>query len=41
MDATTAVLALASAVLLIRQRLNAAWLVIGGALVGLIAHIAQ
>jgi chromate transporter len=34
-DATTAVLALVSAVLLLRFRLNSAWLVLGGGLIGL------
>jgi chromate transporter len=33
-DVTTAILAIASAVLLMRSRLNAAWLVLGGGLVG-------
>jgi hypothetical protein len=37
-DPTTAVLALASGVLLIRYQVNSAWLVLGGALVGIIAY---
>ncbi len=39
-DITTVVLAVVSAVLLIRFRLNSTWLVLGGALVGLIAYAA-
>ncbi|MGE0684391.1 MAG: hypothetical protein AB7P69_26235 [Candidatus Binatia bacterium] len=34
-DGTTAALALVSAVLLLRFRLNSAWLVLGGGLIGL------
>ncbi len=37
MDGLTVVLALVSGVLLLRFRVNSAWLVIGGALVGLLA----
>ena len=36
-DGPTAALALASAVLLIRFRVNSAWLVLGGGMVGLLA----
>jgi len=38
LDVTTIVLALTSAVLLIRYRLNSTWLVLGGAVVGIIAY---
>lgn len=38
MDATTIVLALASAVLLVCYRVNSAWLVLGGALMGIITY---
>jgi chromate transporter len=38
MDVTTIVLAVVTAVLLIRYRVNSTWLVVGGALVGLIAY---
>jgi chromate transporter len=37
-DATTAVLAVASAILLLRFRVNSAWLVLGGAAIGWLAH---
>ena len=37
-DVTTIMLGLASAVLLIRYRLNSTWLVLGGAVVGIIAY---
>jgi chromate transporter len=37
-DATTAALVIASALLLIRFRINSAWLVVGGAVIGLLAH---
>jgi chromate transporter len=39
-DALTAVLALAAAVLLIRFKVNSAWLVLGGAIIGLVARLA-
>ncbi|HLY66330.1 MAG TPA: chromate efflux transporter [Chloroflexota bacterium] len=38
-DALTAVLAIAAAILLIRFRLNSAWLVLGGGAAGLAAHV--
>jgi chromate transporter len=37
-DATTALLAITSAIVLFRFRVNSAWIVLGGALVGL-AHL--
>lgn len=39
-DPLTGVLALAAAVLLLRFRVNSAWLVLGGGLAGLLAHVA-
>lgn len=39
-DPLTAILALAAAVLLIRLKVNSAWLVLGGGLVGLASHLA-
>jgi chromate transporter len=39
-DPLTAILALAAAVLLIRFRVNSAWLVLGGAMAGLVAKLA-
>jgi len=38
-DVTTAALALVSAVLLLRFRINSAWLVLGGASLGLLVHV--
>ena len=40
MDPVTAILALIAAVLLIRSQVNSAWLVLGGAVVGLVARLA-
>jgi len=37
-DGLTVLLALAAAVLLIRNRFNSAWLVLGGGVIGLAAH---
>jgi len=37
-DVPTVVVALAAAVLLIRFRVNSTWLIIGGAVVGLVVH---
>ena len=40
-DVTTVLLAILSAILLMRFRINSAWLVLGGAAVGMIAHAAH
>lgn len=40
-DPITLLLAVASGVLLIRYRVNSAWLVLGGAVVGLVAALAR
>jgi chromate transporter len=38
-DGVTVGVALIAAVLVLRLRLNSAWLVLGGALVGIVAHL--
>jgi chromate transporter len=40
-DVLTAALAVAAAVLLLRYRVNSSWLVVGGAVVGIAAHVSR
>jgi chromate transporter len=40
-DVTTVLLAILSAILLIRFRINSAWLILGGAVVGTIVQMAH